>query len=422
MLRGINVNDIMEFKRQGLTISRISELTNFDRKTVRKYLRDNEAPRYAPRVPRPNILDPFKTFLEEKLTQGVWNAVVLHRLLGERGYKGGYTTVKQYLRPRRSEAHRVAVRRFETPPGHQAQVDWGDLGDITDAQGDKKSLSAFVLTLGHSRAMFASVSTDQKLSTLLAMHERAFAYLGGVPKEILYDNMKTVVLKTLTLGADERGEIRWNPAFLDFAKYWGFAPRLCRPYRPQTKGKVEAGVKYVRRNFLCAREAQSVDDLEAQLRVWLAHVANARTHGTTHRIVSDAWEAEKPFLQSAAARAPYPFVEEHKRRVSRDAYVAFRTNRYAAPWQAAGQDVRVQIADAQVHLLRDRDTLASHPLCKERFQRIEDDALHASMPFANARTSAKTMICITQGAPIVEQRSLDVYAEAAGCLLEECVA
>jgi transposase len=417
LLRGANVNNICELKRQGLSISRISEITGFDRKTIRKYLRETGTPVYGPRAPRRSILDPFQSFIEGKLKAGVWNGVVLHGLLREQGYKGGYTAVKRYLRPLRQEANRVAVRRFETPPGHQGQVDWGHLGDTTARDGARKSISTFVLTLGNSRAMFADLTTDQKLPTLLAMHERAFHELGGVPQEILYDNMKTVVVRTLTLGTDDRGEIRWNPGFLDFARYWGFTPRLCRPYRPQTKGKVEAGVKYVRRNFLCGREADSLEGLSGQLRVWLAEVANARTHGTTHRIVSEAWAQEKAHLQPIGARPPYPFLQEETRRVSEDAFVAFRTNLYAAPWQAAGKEVCVRLVGEQVHLLRDSQTLATHPLCAGRHQRIEDKALHAGMPFVGARSGGKTMISIVadKAGPSVEQRSLDVYAEAAGC-------
>jgi transposase len=120
-----------------------------------------------------------------------------------------------------------------------------------------------VFTLSHSRALFADVVTDTKMVTLLRMHEAAFAELGGVPREILYDRMKTVVL-----GVDERGETRWNPLLLDFAKHWGFTPRACRAYRPQTKGKVESGVGYVRKNFLCGRQASSLADLRAQIRTW----------------------------------------------------------------------------------------------------------------------------------------------------------
>ena len=413
LLRGANVNNVIKLKREGLSISRISEITTFDRKTIRKYLLNTDTPIYGPRAPRPKMLDQFIPFIEEKLTDGVWNGVVLHGLLQAEGYKGGYTAIKDYLRLRRGEANRVAVRRFETPPGHQAQVDWGDLGDCTGADEAKKSISAFVLTLGNSRAMFSDVTTDQKLPTLLRMHERAFAELGGVPQEILYDNMKTVVIKTLTIGADERGEIRWNPGFLDFARYWGFTPRLCAPYRPQTKGKVEAGVKYIRRNFLCGRKADSLADLSSQLRVWLSEVANARTHGTTHRIVSEAWQEEKPHLQPCGSRPPYPFMQEETRKVSEDAYVAFRTNLYAAPWEIAGQEVCVQLVNEQLQILRNNKTLATYPLCSGRNQKIEDKALHAGMPFATGRSCKKTMITIAVSGPTVEQRSLDVYAEAA---------
>jgi transposase len=137
------------------------------------------------------------------------------------------------------------VRRFEAPAGKQAQVDWGHLGSLAE-EGEEHALWGFAMTLGYSRKVMSEAATNQKLGTLLRMHETAFQELGGVPEEILYDRMKTI-----WTGTDERGEIVWNAVFLDFAQYWGFRPRLCRPYRAQTKGKIESGVKYVRRNFLC---------------------------------------------------------------------------------------------------------------------------------------------------------------------------
>ncbi len=162
-------------------------------------------------------------------------------------------------------------------------------------------------------------------------------------------------------------------------------------------------------------EAGSLEDLSGQLRVWLAQVANARTHGTTHRIVSEAWQEEKAHLQQIGARPPYPFVQEQTRRISEDAYVAFRTNRYAAPWEAAGKEVCVRLVCEQVQILHAQQVLAVHPLCTGRHQRIEDKALHAGMPFGGARSHRKTRITIAPAGPTVEQRSLEVYAEAAGC-------
>jgi hypothetical protein len=171
------------------------------------------------------------------------------------------------------------------------------------------------------------------------MHEEAFRQLGGVPEEILYDRMKTV-----WIGLDDRGEVVWHPMFLDFARYWGFTPRLCSPYRAQTKGKVESGVKYVRRNFLCGllgKEPCGLEDLNGQMKAWVSMVANQRLHGTTHEQPVLRWEVERSRLQPIGKRPPYLFADDDLRRVARDAYVSWQGSRYSVPWQYAGKDVWV---------------------------------------------------------------------------------
>lgn len=417
MLRGADVTDILQLRRQGLSISQISALTGFDRKTIRKYLRDPSVPRYGPRQSTSNkrrpgqILEPFTAYIDQRLSAGVWNGVVLHRELRERGYSGGYTVIKDYLRPRRRAAEALAVRRFETPPGHQAQVDWGELGDILCPDGTRKRLYGFVMTLGYSRAMFAAVATDQKLTTFLRMHEAAFEHLGGVPQEVLYDWTKTAAL-----GLDERGEVQWQSTFADFARYYGFTPRVCRAYRPQTKGKVESGIGYVKKSFLLSQygqEPRSIDDLQSRLRVWNAEVASPRVHGTTHRVVREAWEEEKPHLQALAGRPAYPLVVEQVRIVSRDAYVSYQTNRYSVPWQAAGKEVLVREAgdqDARIEIVRDGEALASHARCTGRHQTLTIAAHHAGIPTADSgRRGGKPRLSLTFAAPQVEVRPLSVY-------------
>ena len=214
MLRGRDVQELSELQRQGMSIQAISKLTGWDRKTVRKYLlQPNAWPEYGPRQKPTSKLDPFKSYLEERLRAGVWNAQVLLRELRERNYAGGYTILKDWLHPQRSSARAVAVRRFETPPGKQAQVDWGHLGTL-EGEGQEQKLWAFTFTMGYSRRLMAEVGVDQKIGTLLRMHEEAFRQMGGVPEEILYDRMRTV-----WLGSDERGEIVWHAVFLDFARY-----------------------------------------------------------------------------------------------------------------------------------------------------------------------------------------------------------
>lgn len=411
MLRGRDVDEVVELKRQGLSIRAIGRMTGFDRKTISRYLSAPESrPVYGPRAAAAGKLERFKPYLRERLSAGVWNAAVLLRELRERGYRGGYTILKDWLHPLRQQAESLAVQRFETAPGKQAQVDWGHLGTLTDEDGERK-LWGFTMTAGYSRRLFGSAATDQKLGTLLRMHEAAFYEWGAVPDEILYDRMKTV-----WTGTDERGEIVWNAIFLDFARYWGFAPRLCRPYRAQTKGKVESGVKYVRRNFVCGlqgREPASLIDLNGQLRWWLAEVANRRVHGTTHEQVMARWQADRAAMHPVDGRLPYPYVDDEQRKVARDAYVSWKGSRYSVPWRYAGKEVWVRDHGPSVEIRYSAERIAVHAPAAKRHQVVTLGHHHVGIP-AHSRESAKTLIHITQNAPVVEHRPLAAY-EAVAC-------
>lgn len=404
------MNDIAELKRQGLSIQAISAMSGFDRKTVRKYLRDPAAkPEYKARPPEPSKLDAFKPFLEERMKAGVWNAVVLLRELKERGYAGGYTILTDWLRPQRASARVAAVRRFETPPGRQAQVDWGHLGTL-EVDGVPRKLWGFVFTLGYSRMMMASAALNQKLGTLLRMHEEAFRHLGGVPEEILYDRMKTVWKEI-----DDRGEVVWNPIFLDFAHYWGFTPRLCRPYRAQTKGKVESGVKYVRRNFLCGlqgREPESLDALNNQLRQWVWEVANQRIHGTTHAQVIGRWEPDRAALLPLGGRPPYPYADDETRKVAPDAFVSWDASRYSVPWSYAGKEVWVRERNDEVEVRYGAYPIARHERAQHKHQTVRVAEHHEGIPLG-ARQERKTLVHIRQTAPVVEVRPLAAYESVA---------
>jgi transposase len=327
LFRGREVEQINELKREGLSVQAISELTGCDRKTIRKYLlKPVGRPVYQTRPVPVSKLEPFKPYLAERMSAGVWNAQVLLRELRERSDGGGYTILKDWLSPQRESARMVAVRRFETPPGKQAQADWGHLGSLNE-DGEARMLRGFVITLGYRRRMMAEAATDQRLGTLLRMHESAFRQWGSAPEEILHHRMKTI-----RTGTDERGEIIRNSVFPDFARYWGFTPRLCPPYRPQTKGKIESGVKYLRRNFPCGmqgRELASLADLNAELRRWVAEVANQRVHGTTHEQVLLRWDEDPFAMQPVNGRPAYPYMDDEQRKVARDAYVASGGGRYS---------------------------------------------------------------------------------------------
>ena len=403
---------IEDLKKQGLTVSAIASLTGFDRKTIRKYLAEpGRIPEYRARPKPQSKLEPHKAYIAERLQAGVWNAVVLMRELRERGYSGGYTILKEHLRPMREASRTVAVRRFETPPGKQAQVDWGHLGTLT-VDGDERKLWGFTFTLGYSRAMMAEAATDQKLGTLLRKHEEAFRQLGGVPEEIQYDRMRTV-----WNGTDERGEFVWNPVFLDFARYWGFKPRLCRPYRAQTKGKVESGVKYVRRNFLCGlqgREPATFDDLNAELRKWVCGVANQRIHGTTHEQVAARWTAERGVLGSTCGRPAYPYADDELRKVATDAYVAWDGSRYSVPWQYAGKEVWVHDDGGRVAVQYGSERIAVHESAGRKHSVITQAEHHREIPLGARKNGGKILIEVRQSAPVVEIRPLAAYEAVAG--------
>jgi transposase len=297
--------EIRVLHRHGKSIREIAREMGVSRNTVRRYLRDAEAERYKPRPLRSTKLDPFKGYIEERLTAAAPERIpgtVLLAELRERGYGGGYTMLKLFLASLRPKETSEPAIRFETEPGEQMQVDWAVI-----RRGENR-LSVFVATLGWSRAAYVEFVTDERVETLVEAHENAFLAFGGTPREVLYDNMRTVVLERHGYG---RGRHRFHPGFLDFARHCGFRPRLCAPYRAQTKGKVERFIRYLRHSFyvpLASRLAQEgliVDRETANLaaRRWLREVANARVHGTTGEVPAERLAIER--LQLQPVPTPY---------------------------------------------------------------------------------------------------------------------
>jgi transposase len=291
--------EIRVLHRHGKSIREIAREMRVSRNTVRRYLRDEEAERYKPRPSRQTKLDPFKSYIRERLAAAAPERIpgsVLLTELRERGYSGGYTMLKVFVASLKPPAAAEPVIRFETEPGEQMQVDWAVI-----RRGENR-LSVFVATLGWSRAAYVEFVTDERVETLIEAHENAFLAFGGTPREVLYDNMRTVVLERHGYG---RGRHRFHPGFLDFARHCGFRPRLCAPYRAQTKGKVERFIRYLRQSFyvpLASRLSQEglvVDRETANLAVkrWLHEVANARVHGTTGEVPTERLAIERTRLQ-----------------------------------------------------------------------------------------------------------------------------
>lgn len=306
MLKAEEQMELVVLRKHGESIRGLSRSTGRSRNTVRRYLRGGEeAARRKPAPKRAGKLDPFKDYLVERLKAAAPEripAAVLFREIKERGYLGCETRVKVFVRGLLPVPVLEPVVRFETEPGQQMQADWASVGR------GKDKLSVFIATLGFSRAAYVEFVDDERVETLIGCHENAFFAFGGMPFEVLYDNMKTVVIERNTYG---KGVHRFHPGFLDYARHAGFLPRLCQPYRAKTKGKVERFIGYLKRSFwvpfvASMRQAGLEPDkhsANAAVARWLREVANARVHGTTKEVPAERLLAEREKLQ--ALSAPY---------------------------------------------------------------------------------------------------------------------
>jgi len=300
----ITTEELMKIKilyKQGYSQRAIADKLNISRNTVRRYLNsDADEPNYKKREKKESILDPFKEYIKDRISKAHpirLSGVVLFREIKAMNYTGGITLVRDFIRMQVYFEAEKEIIRFETQPGKQMQVDWGQM------RGGKDPIHAFVCVLGYSRALFVVLTDNMRYETLEECHRLAFEYFQGVPEQIWYDNMKTVVIARDAYG---EGKHRFHKGFYQFAKEAEFIPKLCRPYRPQTKGKVERMVRYVRDNFYnplyTSWKAQglSLDCETANIKVihWLNEIANVRIHDTTKEQPVQRLKVEQPYLQA----------------------------------------------------------------------------------------------------------------------------
>ena len=333
--------DIHRRSQSGSSISAIARDLGLDRKTVRTCLRQAQWQPYLRHKPRASLLDDHRDWLEQRAAQVGFSARVLYQeLCSQRGFTGCYELVKVAVRPLRAAASVVSITqmRFETAPGEQAQVDWGQV--LVWFGEERVRVHVFVMTLGYSRRGFAQGFLDERIGNVMAAHEQAFAHFGGCCQNLLYDRMRTVCLGTIEDDAGVR-RARINPTLRAFADHWGFGIRLCRPYRPQTKGKVESGVKYIKRNFVPGRVFADIEDFNAQLAAWQMEVADVREHGTTHQRPIDRFADEAPALTPTAGHASFLQAIVRERVVADDWLVSIDANRYSVPFALIGKTVQV---------------------------------------------------------------------------------
>jgi transposase len=393
-----------------MSISQIARVTDLDRKTVRRCVRKAQWRAYERAAAAQTLMSPHAAWLVERAPQVRYSARILYQeLCATRGFAGGYDTVKIAVRPLRAQGalNSLTQRRFETPPGEQSQVDWGEVR-VLFASGSAK-IHVFVMTLGYSRRCFAQGFEHERISSLMAAHEAAFEHFGGHTAQMLYDRMRTVIQ------GEHDGAKRWNQTFKAFAEYWGFEPRVCRPYRAQTKGKVESGVKYVKRNFLPGRVFRDLADFNEQLAAWLSEVADVRIHGTTHQRPIDRFAEEAATLMRCAGHPSFLEAMVRDRVVAEDWLISIDTNRYSVPCTLIGKTVQVLRVGGHWHISHQGKLVAEQPVLAGRYQ-LRVDPAHG--PGAIARNSRKRFPIpdtprqgIPTPLPEVELRDLAVYEQ-----------
>ena len=400
------VEQVVQARARGEAVAAVARAYGLDRKTVRTWAQRGQ---YAARSARAVVscLDPHRDWLAQRAPEVDYNATVLFRELQALGFPGSVIIVRRAVVPLRKAAiPPAATVRYETAPGAQAQVDFGQtrvwIADVHEVA------QIFVMTLGFSRRCFAVAFRRQRLREWLAGHEQAFQHFGGVTDTVLVDNAKAMVL------THTRETLAFHPTYADFCGYYGVRPCACQPYRPQTKGKVESGVKYVVRNALAGKRFHSWEDLNAWLVEWTTTIADQREHGTTHErpAVRFAREALTPL----DGRPAYALPHTRERKVATDALVSIDGARYSVPAQLVGatvtvhehaQDFTIWHRDAVVatHPRQARHTVTMQPAHDASLLRVDQTLLRATPPQHDPRYPVAGQV-MTRDLAVYEQHAL----------------
>ena len=350
----------------------ISKQLGIHHSTVDRVLCQAGLPKAA-RPHRPSLIDPYLAFVLETLKQfPKLTASRLHAMVRERGYAGGPDHFRHLVSLHRPRPQSEAYLRLRTLPGEQGQIDWGHFGKITIGKA-VRTLMAFVIVLSFSRQIFLRFFLDARMSNFLRGHEAAFAAWGGLPRVLLYDNLKSAVL-------ERRGDaIRFHPTLLDFSAHYRFAPRPVAVARGNEKGRVERAIRYVRDSFFAARQWKDLDDLNAQADAWCWGQAADRPCPEDRSIsVREAFEQERGQLL-ALPENPFPTDEREECSVGKTPYVRFDCNDYSVPHTHVRRVLTVVASPREVRVLDGAEAIAAHPRSYDKGAQVEDKAHIAAL-------------------------------------------
>lgn len=378
MLTTDQINDLHRLHwSERWPIRKIERHLRMSWRTIKKYL---DTPAQAPaQRQRDSKLDAFKTTIAEWLEKDpTASAAVIEQRLRPLGYRGGHSILRAYvhtIRPQMKPAR--AFLRMEPPPGERFEVDWGHFGAL-DYQGDKRKLYAFALVEAHSRMLYLEFTHCQSFETFVRCHMHAFAAMGGVAREIAYDNLATAV-------AEHDGRlVRFLPRFLAFAREQSFYPKACNVAAGWEKGKVERAIGYARENFWPLREFTDLHDVNRQARQWLSEIANQRLHRETRERPIDRFKAD--------ALRPLPVIPYDHRDtvvalVHKDLRLHFDGNRYCVPPRYVGRRLTLKADSSSVTVYERVQEIVSYSRCWRRGQTLGADRFEAEL--AELRPAAK---------------------------------
>ena len=355
----LNKEDYMYIKAQrekGVYLKDIAEELGVHPRTVKRAIERGGAPTGKRPGARKSKLDAYKPLVDKLLKEGVWNAVVIYRVICEAGYEGKSSILREYIKPKRVLRQGRETVRFETQPGRQLQSDWAEIW--TEVGGKRQKVHFIVNQLGYSRRFHFWATEREDAEHTYEGIIRSFEYFGGVSAEVLVDNQKAAVISHR-----HGGGVKFNSRFLDLAGYYGFVPRACRPYRARTKGKGERMVGYIKSNFFQRyREFESLTHLNQLAEKWLKEEADLRVHGTVKEEVLGRFAKEKGHLQPLpAVRYDTSYIE--RRVVGWDGYIDVQGNRYSVPDRLCGQMVRIRLSlEGALAVYAGEEKVAEHRL------------------------------------------------------------
>lgn len=363
--------DIFVLKKKGLSKNAISRQTGLNWRTVDRYLTNAGERKPYDTSRRGSIIEPFQAVIDAWLDEDAYTATWIYDHLKPIGYTGGYDPVKRYVRDVKEKLSLKAYVRFETEPGRQAQVDFGEF-QVVDGTGKVvETAYLFAMILGYSREAYYEFVLKCDMERFLDCHIHAFEHFGGVPTEILYNRMKNVLIRQLA------GKLEWNRNFYSFCLHYRFNPLAAPPYAAWVKGKVERPLHYVRENFWRGYSFRDIETANRDIMEWAARRAS-RVHGTTHERVDVLFRRERPFL-GGMPEFRYDTSLKLYRIVRKDCTISCLGNRYVLPHRSVGRDILVKIKQGCLSAYLDDELLVSYLTPHGKGHFVEDPRFYRDL-------------------------------------------